>query len=111
MKIKSNRVRILHMIRSIDTIAEFGTINLWIPKDYAATVWQLQVIGEAASKVDPSIREQFTDIPWKSIIGFRHYAVHEYEGILHEAILAALGDLPELKNKLQNVISAYNGDF
>lgn len=111
MLIKSNRVRILHMLRSIDTIASFGKINLWEAKDFAATIWQLQIIGEAASKIAHSLREKYSVVPWKNIIGFRHYAVHEYEGILHDAIYAALDHLPELKTHLQKIIEDHSDDF
>ena len=90
MRIKSNRVRILHMLRAIEIIESFGAINLQEHKDYAATIYELQIIGEAAGKLDISIREQYGAIPWKNIIGFRHYAVHDYEGVLHAAIQSAL---------------------
>lgn len=110
-RIKSNRVRILHMLRAIDTIKEFGVIDMWNLKDYSATVWQLQIIGEAANHIEVSIRNKYTNIPWKNIIGFRHYAVHEYEGVLHEAIKAALKDLPKLKSQLQAIIDDHADDF
>lgn len=43
-----------------------------------AIVRRLAVIGEAATKVPPSLREEFHEIPWGAIIGLRNVLVHQY---------------------------------
>jgi len=36
------------------------------------------IIGEAAGRVSPEIRDRAPDIPWRSMSGFRNLAVHAY---------------------------------
>ena len=38
----------------------------------------LEVIGEAVKKIPNERREQYPDIPWKSIAGMKDMLVHEY---------------------------------
>lgn len=38
----------------------------------------LQIIGEAAWKVSDAFKDAHPLIPWKSMAGFRHRAVHDY---------------------------------
>ena len=44
---------------------------------YAIT-YQIQVIGEAASKISIPFRQANLQIPWERIIGMRHRIVHDY---------------------------------
>jgi uncharacterized protein with HEPN domain len=43
---------------------------------------QLLVIGEAAGRVSEGTREQYTEIPWTSMIGLRNVLAHDYGDIL-----------------------------
>ncbi len=47
-------------------------------KTVDAVVRNLEVIGEAARYVPETVREEFEDIPWRSIIGIRSVLIHEY---------------------------------
>ena len=46
-----------------------------------ATLYVLQVVGEAANKVSPEFRSTHTEIPWPRIISLRHRLVHDYPAI------------------------------
>ncbi len=46
-----------------------------------ALVKDLEIIGEAASKLTPDIRARYTQLPWIDIITMRNRLVHEYFGI------------------------------
>jgi uncharacterized protein with HEPN domain len=37
----------------------------------------IQIIGEAARKVSPELKEEHPEIPWRGIIGMRHLLVHD----------------------------------
>jgi uncharacterized protein with HEPN domain len=39
---------------------------------------QLFVIGEAASRISPSLKKRFPNIPWQAISSFRNYIAREY---------------------------------
>lgn len=41
-----------------------------------AIIKELEIIGEAASKVSPETRERFVDIPWQDIVGMRNRLIH-----------------------------------
>jgi len=51
------------------------------------------------------LREQFSDIEWRQIIGLRHILVHEYFGIDAQLIWQVIiDDLPVLKTKVQEIL-------
>lgn len=43
-----------------------------------AVLHMIQIIGEAASKVSPSLRDAHPEIPRSQITGMRHRLVHDY---------------------------------
>ena len=47
----------------------------------SAVQHQLQIIGEAASKVSEDLRKSHPEVPWTPIIGLRHRLVHDYPRI------------------------------
>ena len=46
-----------------------------------ATMYALQVVGEAANKVSVKFRSAHPEIPWLRIINLRHRLVHDYPRI------------------------------
>lgn len=46
-----------------------------------AVLRRLIVIGEAASRVSSPVRASYPMLPWRRIIGFRNFVVHEYQKI------------------------------
>ncbi len=47
-----------------------------------AVMHQIQIIGEAASKVSPEYQSDHPDVPWRDMVGMRNRLVHEYFRIL-----------------------------
>ena len=50
-------------------------------KTVFAVVRALEIIGEAARKIPPSVRAQYLEIPWREITGMRDKLVHDYFGV------------------------------
>jgi uncharacterized protein with HEPN domain len=50
-------------------------------KTINAVVRSVEVIGEAAKKIPKSLKDKYTDIPWKEMAGTRDKLIHEYYGI------------------------------
>ncbi|MFC5281392.1 DUF86 domain-containing protein [Arcanobacterium canis] len=46
----------------------------------------LQIIGEAVNHLSTSITDQFPEIPWPQIRGFRNILVHQYFGVDFEVV-------------------------
>ncbi len=45
---------------------------------YDAVLRNLEIIGEAAKKVPPEIRREYSQVEWKSIAGLRDILAHAY---------------------------------
>ncbi len=52
----------------------------------------LEIIGEAARRVSQPTRDQYQNIPWRSIIGVRNVLAHEYGEIRYEILWCIIED-------------------
>ena len=50
-------------------------------KTFFAVIRGLEIIGEAARKIPPSIREKHPQVSWREITGMRDKLVHDYMGV------------------------------
>ena len=67
----------------------------------------LTLIGEAAKRIPPRAREQFSEIPWRSMAGLRDVIVHQYDELDIEAIhRTATIDADMLLRRLPEVLAA-----
>jgi uncharacterized protein with HEPN domain len=46
-----------------------------------ATLMQLLVIGEAASRTPRPVRDRHPEVDWETIVGFRNRAIHAYRAV------------------------------
>ncbi len=50
-------------------------------------VWkQIEIIGEAASKIGPEVRKAHPEVAWRQIIGMRNRLVHGYSSVDWETL-------------------------
>jgi len=72
-----------------------------------AVVRNLEIIGEASSKLTAPFRIKHKEIEWRKIIGMRNRIIHAYDTVNFEIVWDVVReDLPELKKKLKAIISA-----
>ncbi|WP_291920707.1 HepT-like ribonuclease domain-containing protein [Chitinophaga sp.] len=72
-----------------------------------AAVKQIEIIGEAANLLTAELRDRYTDVAWRQIIGLRHILVHEYFGIDAELIWQIIeNDIPVLKERIEDILSS-----
>jgi uncharacterized protein with HEPN domain len=70
-----------------------------------ATLRCLEIIGEAASRVPESLRQQHPQIPWPQIIGTRNRLVHGYDLVDYDIIWSTITqDLPPLIAELEKIL-------
>jgi uncharacterized protein with HEPN domain len=69
-------------------------------------VKEIEIVGEAASKVSPEIRELATEIPWTQIVGMRHRLIHAYFEIDIAVVWSTVeSDLPPLVERLERLLA------
>lgn len=70
-------------------------------KTQSAVILKLIVVGEEATKLPEEIKSAI-NLPWRSIIGFRNMAIHEYfEVDLSQIWTTVQSDLPDLVEKVR----------
>jgi len=66
-----------------------------------AVVRNLEIIGEAASRLSASFRNKHKEIEWRKIIGMRNRIIHAYDVVDYKIVWNVVkADLPELEEKL-----------
>jgi uncharacterized protein with HEPN domain len=67
-----------------------------------ACLYNIQIMGEAVSKIPADIKEQEKQIPWQLIKGMRNRLIHEYFGTDLQLVWDVIKDeLPSLRAELQ----------
>lgn len=65
---------------------------------------RLEIIGEAAARLNNDFKNKNKEIPWKQIIGLRNIIIHDYSIVnLKEIWNIVTKDLPETKSQISNV--------
>ena len=64
------------------TIKEF----LEDQKTIDAVVRNFEILGEAATRVEPDFQKSNQHIPWKQLKGYRNRLIHEYFGVDYEIV-------------------------
>ena len=76
-------------------------------KTYSATLRELEVIGEAASRVSDNVKVLHPEIDWRTIKDFRNILAHEYFGINAEIVWdVVVNKLPGLRGLLEVVLKS-----
>lgn len=91
-------------IGEIETYRQSHTFQQFIESswDQSAVIRHLEIIGEAASQIDDSVKEKYSDIPWRRMSGFRNVLIHEYFAVDPQLIWEVLEkDIPTLNKKLR----------
>jgi uncharacterized protein with HEPN domain len=74
---------------------------------YDATLRNLELIGEAATRVPDEVRSTHPGIPWRMVIATRNRLIHAYLGIDNDTVWSIIqDDLPELICGLRRPSSA-----
>lgn len=107
---KDNIVYLQHILESIEKIEKYlkeVSFDAFTQNEMmvGATVRELEIIGEAASKIDKTIKEKYLDLPWNEMVGMRHRLIHEYFGVDVGVVWETCqSDLFDLKEKILLVI-------
>ncbi len=71
------------------------------PKTFDATLRNLELIGEAATRIPQSVRDGASEIPWRQVIATRNRLIHGCLGVDNDTIWSVIqDDVPELLGEL-----------
>lgn len=71
---------------------------------YDATLRNLELLGEAATRIPAQVREYAPGIPWRQVIATRNRLIHGYLGIDDDTVWSIIEtELPELLSALKGL--------
>jgi uncharacterized protein with HEPN domain len=83
--VKGDALYLRHILDACGRIAEYTRVGrddfLSTPHWQDATIRQLEIIGEAAKRLSPTLRASVPDVPWRRIAGLRDILIHNYMGV------------------------------
>ena len=73
-----------------------------------ACIKQLEIMGEACTRITPDIKEKFPEVECKNIIGFQNISIHKYFGVNFRLVWQiAQNDLPVLKRQFSAILNEF----
>ena len=106
---KDPRVYLAHILECAEKIERYirGGREEFLREELIqdAVIRNLEIIGEAAKRVDEDYRVAHSQIPWRGMAALRDVLIHQYEGIELERVWAVVeGDLPLIKQAIAAVL-------
>lgn len=100
---------LLDIAERIDLIKRQGPKDLTVLRTdvirQAATLYWLLIIGEAASRVSPQLKERHPEVPWREIVDFRNLVAHGYDQVRLEEVWRVIEhDLPALEDQIRAIL-------
>ena len=106
----------MDILESIENIKEY-TQNMNYSdfktdkKTRDAVVRNLEVIGEAAKSMPDEIKNKYSQVNWRAIIGMRDKLIHGYFGVSLQIVWETIKkDIPTLENQIKEIFKKMNGD-
>lgn len=73
-----------------------------------AVVYNLQIIGEAASHVPEEVQARYPEIEWRRMIGLRNVIAHGYFGLMLDIIWDIIQThLPALPSQIERILAEW----
>jgi uncharacterized protein with HEPN domain len=111
----SDQIRLRHILDAVAFIEKFSNgkskEDLYNDHMYRFSIErQLEIIGEAANNLSPSLMFQHPDIPWPQIISFRNFIAHEYFGLDLDLIWGVIvNHIPTFKLQVEKILKEITG--
>ncbi len=97
------------MLGELDDIAAFTAEGkaafMTDAKTRKAVVRSYEVVGEIAKRLPDDLRQKYTQVDWRRLIGFRDFLAHHYEEVILELIWLAVEDLPNLRAAIETILA------
>lgn len=110
MRGKKDLLYLHHIMESLTLISQYlSNVDIATFKESQqlqdAVVRRFEVVGEAAKRVSPELRNQYPNIPWRHMVGMRDNLIHDYEMVDYELVWSTYRkDVPSAIEVIQQVI-------
>ena len=75
-----------------------------------ALVRSLEIIGEAAKRVEADFKLKYVQIDWREMSRMRDKLIHDYFGVDYDIVYNTIrNDIPQLHHELQRIIAIEEG--
>jgi uncharacterized protein with HEPN domain len=107
--VRDDRARLEDILQAIGSIARYAVrgrpafdrdelVQSWM-------VYHLTLIGEAAARLSPGLRDRHPEIPWLRVIGMRNILIHGYFAIdLEEVWVTVERRVPILRTQIEMIL-------
>ena len=92
-------------------VANEQLLHAWVLRirTRAAVVREMEIMGEAATRVSQSYRDAHTTIPWSELIRIRNFYIHVYDAVDYSLVWRTLQRLvPEVESAASAILIADN---
>ena len=111
---RDDRARLEDILQAISSIARYASRGgLAFDRNELVQSWMvyhLTLIGEAAARLSPGVRDRHPEVPWPRVIGMRNILVHGYFAIdLEEVWVTVEQRVPVLQNQIETILRGDTG--
>lgn len=72
----------------------------------AAVLRWIHIVGEAANRVSPELRQAHPEVPWRRVVDMRNLIAHAYDVVRLDIVWQAIQrDLPELEGHVSAILA------
>ncbi len=105
-----DKIRVQHMIDAAEEAISF--VSDKSEKEFKenrmlvlSIIKEIEVIGEAASKISEETKLRYNNIPWQDIVGMRNRLIHGYFDVDIKLVWNTIkNDLPSLLKSLKKIL-------
>jgi len=107
---KNDTIYLRHILEAIEKIEHYllnTTYNSFSANDMMidAVVRELEIIGEASSKLSKEFKDNHPDVAFRDATDMRNFLIHEYFGVRKEIVWETCQeDLPKVKKLIDDLL-------